>query len=439
VNGAEVCHPTEISMHIRSICLWCAAVLIVMPGVRADPGADAAVPARSLTLEEAVRRALDANPEYAAGRARILAAEGAAETVGAFSNPEFRVEVENFGGDFPRWRGSESTYAVAQALEAPGKRGARLRAAGHAAEAERLSAEAERLDLVARVKGAFLHVLGAQEHLRLSGEGLRTAEELREAVDGLVEAGEVSPIERSRADGELAMAGVDLLRAEQGLSEARRSLSMLWGAEVPDFGRVEGTLDEVPPPADAESIRRSLEGLPDLAMRREEVSRRREALQLARRERLPDVTLTFGRREFAETGEHAYVAGIALPLPLWNRNRGRIVEVSALQDEAVLDLRAAEVRLRVRLENALEASDRCRAEVAALRETLLPEMRRVFEAVREGYERGKFPLVDLLMSRGSLIEAEGRYVEALVRLGHARIELERLGGPAGPAVPGGDR
>ncbi len=414
-----------IHMSVRKSII---ALFVIGLGLAGGIAAAADPADKTITLDEAIHQALEENFGLQMSRTRARAAEGAARSAGAFLNPELEVEVENFRGDLPIWHQSETTYAISQTLEAPGKRGARSRAANHGAVMGNLAVAADRLDLAAEVKRAFLEVLGAQERLRFAEDALGTAEEVREAVAGLVEAGEVAAIENARAEGELAMARVELLRVKQELSGARRALSRLWGSEEPDFQRADGSLTEQAATADPETLREGLKNLPDLALRREGVERHDEALLLARRERVPDVTLRFGRRDYAETGDHAYVAGIAIPLPLWNRNSGGIIEASARHDEAVLELKAEEVRLRSRLEGAIEVLNLSGEEVRAIRETVLPQTRRVFEAIREGYRRGKFALLDLLEARRKLIEVEGRYVESLVRLGHARTEVERLAG-----------
>ena len=64
--------------------------------------------------------------------------------------------------------------------------------------------------------------------------------------------------------------------------------------------------------------------------------------------------------------------------------------------------------------------------VRAYRELTRPQVRRAYDAVSEGYRRGKFPLIDLLDARRSLAETELGYIDALLELWSARIGLERL-------------
>ena len=52
----------------------------------------------------------------------------------------------------------------------------------------------------------------------------------------------------------------------------------------------------------------------------------------------------------------------------------------------------------------------------------------MFEAVQEGYQLGRFGLMDVLDAQRTLVAANGQYVQALSAYHHAVVAVERLVG-----------
>lgn len=387
--------------------------------------------AEVLTLDAARAQALTDNPELRAAEAGWRASHGAVRQAGSFLNPTLEVGREDFGGDEPMdQRAPQESVAVTQTVRLGGKRQAAMAAAGSAGEAARADFHLLRLEVLARVEREFAELLGAQERGRILAQDVETAREMVRAVQALVEAGEVSPIEASRAQGEADLAEIDLRSAQREAEAARARLAQILGQEAPRFDRAEGTLlEQVVIPSEA-SVLQSLRRLPDLTRWDAETRRLESELLLARRGPVPDPTFSVGVRRYTTTGERAYFAAVALPLPLLDRNRGGVVEASARLDQGRLERRAEELRLRSAAAQARSALARSAAEVEALRTLIVPGAERIYGAMNEGYLRGKFGLLDLLEARRSLASSRVRLVDALVTLNQAKAELDRLSASA---------
>jgi cobalt-zinc-cadmium efflux system outer membrane protein len=379
----------------------------------------------ALTRDRALELALTHSPVLASAAAAMKAAEGALVLAGAFQNPELTLEKEDFGGDLGGSGQSQTTLGVAQPLEITGARRAREDAARADAEAARWAVEAVRLDLVREVDHAFASALGAQETLRLAGENAAAARAMAEAVTALAAAGEVSAIEASRASNEAALAEVDERRARTDLAIALQALAAVVGLKGADFQRIEGHLPEAgdaeisPVPPEPPAV------MPDLALVEAGRAAGEARVREARAARWPVPTLSAGYREYASTGEHAYVAGLSISLPIFNAGRGAVAEAETRLEQAQADLRGEEVRLWAAGEEALRRWEQAREEAEALRSRILPQAREVYAAVNEGYIRGKFSLLDLLEARRALAGAGLREVEARVRLAQAQADVAR--------------
>jgi cobalt-zinc-cadmium efflux system outer membrane protein len=283
-----------------------------------------------------------------------------------------------------------------------------------------------RLDLLSDVDRRFAELLGAQERCEIASENLETAQEMVEAVTALVEAGETSPIEASRTEIERDLAEIDWQAALKDRDLARRELARLLGQAEPGFQQADGSLvQEVVVPAESD-VTNALGRLPDLTRWDDENRRLEASLKLAQRTPWPDLTLSAGIRRYAETQERAYLVGISVPIPLFSRGRGAVIEASARLDQGRLQREAEETRLRMTFASVRLMLEQSASEVQRLRDRVVPNAQQIYDALSEGYRRGKFRLLDLLEARRSLASTRLRYVDALVRLNLAKAELDRL-------------
>jgi outer membrane protein, heavy metal efflux system len=380
----------------------------------------------TITLDEARRLALAGNLELAGRALDVKAADGAARQVRAWPNPEIGVEVEEFGGDLPKWSGSQTTWSVSQRIELPMARRARIAAARGDRRVATLDYERASLDLLAEVDRRFATLLAEQSRLEVARQNERNADTLLAAVSSLVNAGEVSPIEEDRARADRSRAGIGVRRAETAAARARMELASLWGNPAAAAWRAEGTL-EIDPVLPAVAALDSLGAdTPDLARWDAAVARSEAGLRMQRWSRLPDVTVGGGTRRSNASGDQTWTALASLDFPLWNRNGGAVTEAVARASQARAARQAGRLRVTAERRIALDAMAGSLAVVRTYRELTRPEVRRAYDAVSEGYRRGKFPLIDLLDARRSLAEAELGYVDALLELWSARIDLERL-------------
>ena len=358
--------------------------------------------------------------------AHLAAVDGALRQAHALPNPDLSFEVEDFGGNLPADAPSQQTLSIGQRVEWFGKRSARVEAARLERDVAAFDLARRRRDVEHEVERRFAALLGAQERLAIAEESMATAREVRTAVAALVSAGEVSPIEETRALGDEALAGIDRDGAARGVTEAARALSQLWGDATASTPRASGPLALAAPHPGREAALAALSGLPDLRRWDAETARRQALETFARREVLPDLTLNVGARSFAGTGLKTWVAGVSLPVPLLTTYSGARSEATARLEEARQERRAEEARLRAACLAAEEALRQASSEVRILNESVLPNARLVYDALGEGYRRGKFRLLDLLEARRNLASVRLRAIDARTRLTLALAGVRRL-------------
>jgi cobalt-zinc-cadmium efflux system outer membrane protein len=384
-----------------------------------------------LTLRDALSLALERNPELAAFGKERFATEGALLQAGALPNPVLDISGDNLGNARKAEAGDRSTtIQIGQLIELGGKRAARLRAAEASLDLAGWDYEAKRIEIVSLVAQRFVDVLAAQQRQTLAAEAAALTAEVSDAVTRRVQAGKVSPVEETKARLTQASAEVELEQARREGIAARNALGVLWANPSPGFEKAIGDLEKTLSLPAYEQLAERVRDNPDLARWSSEIERRRAGVDAERAKLVPDVTVTAGVTRFSQFDDHAYIVGISVPLPLFNRNRGGILEASRRLDKASDELRAAEGRVLTELSRAYQRLAAIDKEIGTLRTILLPGAQSAFDASTRGYQLGKFSFLDVLDAQRTLFQTRTQYLRALADYQRGVSEIERLvGGP----------
>jgi len=136
--------------------------------------------------------------------------------------------------------------------------------------------------------------------------------------------------------------------------------------------------------------------------------------------------LSAAPRYIGETREWTSVIGFSLPLPLWNRNQGAILEAKHQLAKADDEKRSAVTRLSSELNDAYQTVARTSNEIHVLKESVLPGAEKAADAIRQGYEAGRFSYLDVNEARRTLTAARLQYLQALSDYHKAVAEIEAL-------------
>jgi cobalt-zinc-cadmium efflux system outer membrane protein len=141
---------------------------------------------------------------------------------------------------------------------------------------------------------------------------------------------------------------------------------------------------------------------------------------------VPDLGVGGGLRYFNEGDDTAFVLGLAVPLPLSDRNQAEVQEASVQLAQAREKTRVAEVDARTSLSKATEQATSALVGVTALREQILPSAQNTLAAIEEGYRQGKFDYLNLLDAQRTYFTAKEQYLSALIAYHKARTDIELL-------------
>ncbi len=411
----------------RTFAIWTA---VLCWGLGAVVGAQPATPPQPqgpITLREAVALALEHSPSLRSFDWGRRAAEARTLQAGRRTNPTASATLEDLGASSATVQ-PQATIQLGQLVELGGKRAARQQVAAANTALAGWDYEAARLDVLTQVTSSFVGVLAAQDAVQQTATALKLAEQVRTVVGDRVTAGVVSPIESTRADVMVATARIEHDQARHALDAIRRQLAALWGGPDATFTQAVGALFAMPAVPSFASLEAALPKTPEEARWTSEVEQRVATLALARAARVPDVTLSAGYRRFTSEGRNAVIVGATIPLPWFDRNKDGIRAAEADVERARAEAAAVSLDLRSRLAAAYRDVVSAGDAVTVLRTAVIPAAQSVFDAVQEGYQLGRFGLLDVLDAQRTLSDAHRRHLDALTRFHIAVTSVERLTG-----------
>ncbi|MEQ1580478.1 MAG: TolC family protein [Steroidobacteraceae bacterium] len=381
------------------------------------------------SFPEVFRLAEHSAPRLQEAEAEVQAAAGRARQSAAWLNPLVGVEFEDFAGSGP-YRGSsnaQTTVSLSEPLEIGGQRSARA-AAGRAeltaAQARRVQV---RIDFGFELAMAYAAAEASRTRVSLMEEDLERAREASRAVTALVDAGKEAELRAIQAQAAVSAGEADLESARADEAAALSALSSLVGIEDPFTGVGASLLTPArvvsgEPPAPASPV--AGPAIVTAEAERETAERR---LKVEQRRAIPTPSLTLGARRLAGNDATAWVAGVSIPVPLFDRNRGAIAAARAELDAAGARLRATRLDTEAewRSASAQSTSGQSRQLAADKAES---SAREAYRLARIGYDAGRTPLYELLSTQRALTESRLRSLDARLTRLRAEASLARIAG-----------
>jgi cobalt-zinc-cadmium efflux system outer membrane protein len=411
----------------RRKAAWAPGALLVLALAPPSlPLCQDAAPSPSVpeSLQEVERRALAASPLLKAADARIEQQQGLLRQAGLYPNPELSLDVTRFAGGFaPR----ETTLAIRQPFPWHGKRGLDRKAAMERLEAARSDRERDRLDVLLQVREAFARVYFAAKEVSLKEEDLEAARSIEKAVELRVSAGDAAPMESLRASVERMRADSQMVLARGELAAEAAGLNLIQGlpADAPvdlaDPGAELGPAGSLP---ELQEI--ALRGQPDVQSREHAARAAAFEADRARLERRPD--LAVGPTLGDDQGRNYLGAGVAVRLPIWNRNQGNIEAAEAGRRTGEAEAEAARIAARRLVADAYNRYHVAQAQHQLYEQGLLARAAELVETARKSYEGGESGILDLLDARRSALAVREEYYRSGLDAALAAARLRRAAG-----------
>ncbi len=385
-------------------------------------------PTTEITLQKALSLTLVNNPELVAFDYEVRVQEARELQARLFPNPEFSIDVENFGGSgvVRGFDEAENSIKLSQIIELGGKRKKRIHNAILNKKLASWDYETKRLSVLTDVTKLFVEVLAAQERLSLTGQLVELSEKVFIAVSERVKTGKVSPVEEIRAGAALSTVRIASERSKQKLVSARLRLLYALGDTSITFVKTVGELERIDSIPRVDQLVQFVSQNPDIARWVDEMDQRQSALKMEESTRVPDLSFSGGVRHLNETDVNAFVFDLSIPLTLFDRNQWGVLEAQYEVERAEEGRRATELRVLSRLMRSYESLAIAYTEATALKNEVLPAVERAFDAVITGYDQGKFNYLDILDTQRILFNTRDQYLSALTSYHKAVADVEGM-------------
>ena len=398
-------------------------------GAAAAPASKALLGKEELTLQDVLTLADLLNPELAAERKNIDIASAAMWEAKLYPNPTLLAQIE----ELPTKRGgspgdAKRVAGVGIPIVVSGRIGSAASLAEKGRDIAALQYVWRRREILGGVQKAFVGLLAARQNAALARETRNLAQAFHDVTDERFKAQAIPEMELLKAAVNLAKSEIDLKLVEKDLAVSLKTLHASMGNFDFPKEKFAGELGARFTSPSLEALRGHLTaGHPIL----EAASRRKEAAQLeldlVRSERIPDPSLELLAGLDGEGGT-IVEAGISIPLPIFNRNPGKIAAAEARIRKAELETEAVRNDLLLRLTEAYRTFAVSQERVTVYRDEILPKADRALSQTNEGYRQGKFSFLDVLDAQRTLAEARIAFAASLADLNLAVAELEKLTG-----------
>ncbi|HND55654.1 MAG TPA: TolC family protein, partial [Pirellulaceae bacterium] len=322
------------------------------------------------TLAEAEQTALSYHPGLSEFQARVDAARGKWLQAGLLPNPIAGYSGQQIGS---RGLAEQDGVMVQQELI----RGRKLRLGRSVAEQEIARAEQElygqELRVLTGARQQFYEVAISQERLRLNEQLVQIGAQSMKSAEALMRAKEASRVDVLQARLELEQAKIVQENARNRYNAAWRSLAAAVGQ--PDLQPRTVSADVRTPRVDLEwdaSLQRLLGNSPELSAAEAEIQRTRWAVDKARADGIPNVTVQgIVQRDASIRGTDGAIQ-VTMPIPVFNRNQGGVRQAEGDMIAAENAYRRLELELQNRLAPVYERYANARNQVAKYSDEILP-------------------------------------------------------------------
>lgn len=425
----------------RAAMMLAAACALAFPsGARAQQP-----PIISVTLDEAIERALKVHPQMAQAAGQVMNAEAAERSAWGAYLPTLSASAGTSLNSTQRFNPQTNTTATGSAGSYNGGvsasweifTGFRRSAARESARAQsRLAASqliSGRANVALTVSRAFFDVQRAEQLVSVAQSRIERAKQGIDAAKLRVAAGSATRSDLLRAELELNTARQALLEAETQRVAAGYQLGRLIGVEAEV--RAAGEPELTPAPVgNGRMVEQLVLDAPAVLAAEAAAEAASAGVDAARSRYWPSLRLSTGYDFFGQG------ASLASPVPSWSVRLGLsftifdgFVREEAIERARVQDMVAlselADTRRAVRAE-----AERARGQIMlaieriSLAEQAVDVAQEDLRVQQERYELGVSTILDLLASQSSVVQAESDLVTARFDYQIARAELAALAG-----------
>ena len=390
---------------------------------------------QTLSYKPYIDSVMAGNIAYRAERLNVPISEAQLKAARSIQNPSLSVEYGN-NSDWGIQMGQSLDIGLSQPITF-GVVKARKQVARAEMEMASSNLDDYLLNLKADATIGFIDALLARDISDIARQTFENIQNLAAGDSLRFAKGDISELDMLQTRIEARVAQQEYLSSKAAYGDALAVLDLYTGRSARGTREVIGQLGN--PGRDytiGELTEIAMQSRPDLRQARQSVSLAESQARLTRRERLPEAEVSLGvslnsrvRNEEAPAPEFVgYTAGLSLPLPFSNANKGSVRASQLAVQQSQLQTDALQNRIVSELVQALNRYRLARRNADAYSLELVGDAETIYRGRVYAYQRGETSLIEVLAAQETYNEVRKGHAEAMHQCMTAWVELQKAAG-----------
>lgn len=363
-------------------------------------------------LDELITLGMTKHPRLSQASLAIDSARGRALQAGLYPNPSVNFNFDELG-DKTGPQGVNTLPLVSQEIVTGGKLRLSQAVAGKEVDQATLFLTQERFELLARIRIAYFDVITTQMKIDILKKLVALASASVDQANKQLRGAEAARLDVIQFEVERERLQAELATAEKELPALYRKLAAVIGDPSLPLPKVTGSIDMPLPSYELEPLLRYVvDNHPEKQSAIIGISRAQLQLEREKVEPYPNVTIGAGYVRQNQNRSNDWTINFSLPLPIWNRNQGKISSAMAAVGVSQLEVDRVENELVERVSSAYRDFAAARQRTERYRTGIIPRSEEIYRIVDESYRKGAFDYLKVLDAQRTLSQAHLEQVRA---------------------------
>ncbi len=377
-----------------------------------------------MSLADFEALALSSHPALIRASARINGAYGRVVQAGLKPNPTIGYRGDDIGLD-----GSDGQHGgfVSQTIVAKEKVSTGRNAARFEQSREEHNQQATRFRVLNDVRVQFYVLLAAEKRLEIAGELFALHKRDLAAMEQRLKQEDASRVDVLRTRLETEEAALEVESARASVAAAWREMTAFVGEAGLQPSPLAGDLTEKTSIHSWEmTLQTVLANSPELAAARADVQRACWAIRHAQAQNRPDWDVGVSVQYDTQLDSTFTGVEVGMPLPVFNRNQGRIREAQAELAGARAKVIQTERALQMRLARVYREYDAAVRQLKHFDKEIAPNAKETLKLVEAGFVEGELSVLDVLDAQRTYARQKQKHVELQLNRQKAALQIEGL-------------
>lgn len=382
-----------------------------------------------LTLNSIIEYMEANNPELKSLNSKIKAADADIAQMKLWPNPEVILELREVPTDNIAIDEGRKAAGIVQPIETGGKRDARVNIAQEKKDVATLSYEQRKSELVLEANKIFNALLLSQEEISIIKERLEIETSLSAITQKAYSEGRLPQEEFLDVETKLSYTRLNLQEKEEAVKNNIVNIRKLLGVNESFPLECAGKLEPLLCDVDLAKLKEAmLANNPQIKLSQAGVKISNAQLAKDLADRVPDIKVGIGYMKDEGTHDNLLGLSIGFPLPIFNRNQGKIAQTKSEIISAKEQVKSVENNLTSVLSQVINNYQVRKSNLTIYQSKILPNEQKGYAIAEESYKAGRGSYQQQLSAKLRLLNATLEYVKIVKALNDNTAELEYLCG-----------